>query len=157
MVENGYIKSDVGASAKKKPIDVRFRSFGTQIYAADYFAEEVRRTIITEFGEDRLYGGGLSVRTTLDPNAAALCPTRLDRWLVAFDRQQGWRGVLQKIDVSGDWGKTLADMDIANDVAPWRMAVVTSVERNKVTVGFRPNKAPDGRIPRRAARRRDLL
>ena len=38
-------------------------------------------------------------------------------------------------------------MDIANDVAPWRIGVVTQVERNKVTVGFRPSKLADGRIP----------
>ena len=147
MVDNGYVQKDEAAAAKKKPIDVRFRSFGTQIYAADYFAEEVRRTIIAEFGEEKLYGGGLSVRTTLDPQLQRYARRALIDGLVAFDRSQGWRGVLQKIDVSGDWGITLAQMDIANDVAPWRIGVITAVERNKVTVGFRPSKLPDGRIP----------
>ena len=157
MAENGYIKREDAIEAKKKPIEVRFRSFGTQIYAADYFAEEVRRTIIAEFGEEKLYGGGLSVRTTLDPKLQKYARRALIDGLVAFDRQRrpdgkggtfgGWRGVLQKIDVSGDWGVTLANMDIANDVAPWRIGVVTQVERNKVTVGFRPNKLADGRIP----------
>ncbi len=147
MAENGFIKPEEAAASKKKSIDVRFRSFGTQIQAADYFAEEVRRTIITEFGEDRLYGGGLSVRTTLDPTLQKYARRALIDGLVAFDRQQGWRGVLQKIDVTGDWGKTLADMDIANDVAPWKLAVVTQIDSRKITVGFRPAKMPDGRIP----------
>ena len=147
MAENSFLPRDESAAAKKKPIEVRFRSFGTQIYAADYFAEEVRRTIISEFGEEKLYGGGLSVRTTLDPRLQRLARRALIDGLVSFDRAQGWRGVLQKIDVSGDWGLTLAQMDIANDVAPWRIGVVTAVERTKVTVGFRPSRGPDGRIP----------
>ena len=157
MVENGHIKADEAKVAKAKPIDVRFRSFGTQIYAADYFAEEVRRTIITEFGEEKLYGGGLSVRTTLDPKLQALARRALIDGLVAFDRVVrsddrggtigGWRGALNKIDVAGDWGTALAQMDVATDIAPWRLGVVTNVERNKVTVGLRPNKLPDGRVP----------
>ena len=147
MVENGHIKAEEAKVAKTKPIDVRFRSFGTQIYAADYFAEEVRRTIIAEFGEEKLYGGGLSVRTTLDPKLQGYARRALIDGLVAFDRQEGWRGPQQKIDVAGDWGTTLGQMDIATDVAPWRLAVVTQVDRNKVTVGLRPAKLPDGRIP----------
>ena len=146
MAENKAITAEQAKAGKAKPIEVRFRSFGTQIYAADYFAEEVRRTIITQFGEDKLYGGGMSVRTTLDPKLQSHARRALIDGLVAYDRQQGWRGVLQKIDVAGDWGTTLAQMDIANDVAPWRLAVVTSIERNKATVGFRPNKTADGKI-----------
>ena len=34
---------------------------------AEFFAEDVRRTLFTQYGEEKLYGGGLSVRTTLDP------------------------------------------------------------------------------------------
>ena len=35
--------ADAGKAAKAKPLKVNIRPFGTQIYAADYFAEEVRR------------------------------------------------------------------------------------------------------------------
>ncbi len=157
MAENEFITPAEAKAAKAKPIEVRFRSFGTQIYAADYFAEEVRRTLIAEFGEEKLYGGGLSVRTTLDPHLQALARRALIDGLVAFDRVPrsdgqggtlgGWRGPLNKIDVSGDWGTALAQMDVATDIAPWRLAVVTSVDQRKVTVGLRPNRLPDGRIP----------
>ena len=65
------------------------RPFGTQIYAADYFAEDVRRKILVRFGEDGLYGGGLSVRTTLDPNLQRMARKALIDGLVAFDRDEG--------------------------------------------------------------------
>ena len=36
--------------------------------SAPYFTETVRRQLVDEFGSDRLYGGGLFVRTTLSPD-----------------------------------------------------------------------------------------
>ena len=147
MAENKHITTDEAKAAKTKPLTVRLRSFGTQIQAADYFAEEVRRTLVSQFGEDTLYGGGLSVRTTLDPKLQKLARRALIDGLVAFDRQQGWRGVLQKIEITGDWGVTLASNDVPSDIAPWRMGVVLDAQRTKAVVGLRPVKRADNTIP----------
>ena len=68
MYENGYITAEQAEAAKAKPLGVNIRPTGAHIFAAEYFAEEVRRTLLTAYGEDKLYGGGLSVRTTLDPH-----------------------------------------------------------------------------------------
>ncbi len=68
MVENGYAQAARRAtSAKKEPLAVTTRPTGAHIFAAEYFAEEVRRDLNDRYGEKKLYEGGLSVRTTLDP------------------------------------------------------------------------------------------
>ena len=108
MAENGFITPEEARAAKAKELKVNIRPFGTQIYAADYFAEEVRRQLVQMYGEDGLYGrpertggsgedeskvnGGLSVRTTLDPRLQKIGRRVLIDGLVAFDRGQGWRG-----------------------------------------------------------------
>ncbi|HMN88025.1 MAG TPA: transglycosylase domain-containing protein, partial [Bauldia sp.] len=46
MAENGYITEAQATAAAAKPLTVNIRPFGTQIHAADYFAEEVRRTLV---------------------------------------------------------------------------------------------------------------
>ena len=56
MAEVGYISGEQAKAAKAKPLTVNIRPFGTQIYAADYFAEEVRRRLMDMVGEDGLYG-----------------------------------------------------------------------------------------------------
>ena len=33
----------------------------------DYFTDEVRRQLSGTFGEDEFFGGGLSIRATVDP------------------------------------------------------------------------------------------
>jgi penicillin-binding protein 1A len=157
MAEVGYISGDQAKAAKLKALTVNIRPFGTQIYAADYFAEEVRRRLMEMVGEDGLYGrsertgiadgsvnGGLSVRTTLDPKLQRTARKALIDGLVAFDREKGWRGAVQRIDLAGDWGTTLGGVEIPNDLTPWRLGVVLDAQRGKAVVGLRPGRQPDG-------------
>src|SRR5262245_48651766 len=159
MADTGAITVAEAKAAKAVPFKVNIRPLGTQIYAADYFAEDVRRTLVTYFGEDGLYGraeraavgdgrvnGGLSVRTTLDPNLQRLARKALIDGLVSFDREKGWRGPLQKIDIGGDWGSAIAGIEIPGDLAPWRLGVVLEVQRTKAVVGLRRAAQTDGNV-----------
>ncbi len=146
MVENGYITSEDADAAKAKPLGVNLRQTGAHIFAADYFAEEVRRTLLSQFGEDKLYNGGLSVRTTLDPRLQQAARTSLMDGLVQFDRGKGWRGPVTKLDITGDWGKALDAVQSPPDIQPWRLGVVLKTEGNKAMVGLRPEKQQDGSL-----------
>ena len=146
MVQNGYLKKEVAEQAKQKPLGVNIRPFGAHIFAAEFFAEEVRRAILSQYGEDKLYGGGMSVRTTLDPVMQGHARKALADGLVAFDRDRGWRGAVNQIDISGDWGVLLGGFDVATDIAPWRLGVVLEVQRAKIVVGLKPGKAVDGSL-----------
>ena len=118
MAENGYITADEAAEAKKHPLTVNLRQTGAHISTAEFFAEEVRRTLLTQYGEEKLYGGGMSVRTTLDPRLQMEARQALIDGLVRFDRQQGWRGPVAKIDIAGDWGVPLGAIDSPSDIQP---------------------------------------
>src|SRR5215469_14965247 len=72
MAEDGYITVAKAEKAKKDPLQVSARPTGAHIFAAEYFAEEVRRYLYEKYGEKKLYEGGLSVRTTLDPKLQVL-------------------------------------------------------------------------------------
>ncbi|HRD75054.1 MAG TPA: penicillin-binding transpeptidase domain-containing protein, partial [Hyphomicrobiaceae bacterium] len=158
MAKNGFIKDEEAKTAKAKPLTVNIRPFGTRVYAADYFAEEVRRQLVGFYGDDGLYGrmerissgdkrvnGGLSVRTTLDPKMQAMARKALVDGLVAFDRVHvGWRGALKNIDVSGDWGPVLGAIDVPSDITPWRLSVVLELQPKTAIVGLRPPKLQDG-------------
>ena len=149
MAENGYITQDEAAAARKKPLAVNIRSTGAHIFAAEFFAEEVRRSLLTQYGEEKLYSGGLSVRTTLDPRLQSMARQALINGLVAFDRSAqtgGWRGPVNKIDIAGDWGVPLGALDLPTDISPWRMGVVLESGKLKATVGLRPVKQQDGAL-----------
>jgi penicillin-binding protein 1A len=146
MQENGYITAEEAEAAKAKPLGINMRPTGAHIFAAEYFAEEVRRTLLTTYGEEKLYGGGLSVRTTLDPHLQQIARSALVSGLVAFDRRKGWRGPVKKIDVTGDWGKALREIDSPRDIQPWRLGVVLKTEAKKAIIGLNPEKQQDGTL-----------
>jgi penicillin-binding protein 1A len=146
MAENGYITAAEAEAAKKKPLGINIRPTGAHIFAAEYFAEEVRRTLLSTYGEDKLYSGGLSVRTTLDPKLQQIARRVLIDGLVDFDRQKGWRGPVAKIDINGDWGAALNKVESPGDIQPWRLGIVLKIEPTKATVGLRPEKQQDGSL-----------
>ena len=136
---NGYITAEQARAAKAKPLKVNIRPFGTQIYAADYFAEEVRRTLVSDVRRGRALRPRRARRRRRRPRqrrpvgahharsqaAAASARKALIDGLVAFDREQGWRGPVQeRIDIAGDWGAALTGIEIPTDLAPWRLGVV---------------------------------
>src|SRR5215212_9899449 len=88
MVEDRYLKAEDGEKAKKDTLAVTPRPTGAHIFAAEYFAEEVRRDLNDRFGEKKLYEGGLSVRTTLDPKLQSVARKALTDGMVKFDETQ---------------------------------------------------------------------
>jgi len=146
MAESGFIKPEEVATSRAEPLDVTPRATGAQIYAGDFFAEEVRRTIYERFGEKGLYEGGLSVRTTLDPKLQAAARKALTDGLVAYDQRFGWRGPAARIEIGGDWGVKLADTPALADVAPWRLAVVLATTATEAQIGLQPERLPSGEV-----------
>src|SRR6516164_7279556 len=148
LLENGWIKQADADKARKEPLNVVNRSNGVHTFAGEYFAEEVRRDIFERYGEKKLYEGSLSVRTTLDPKIQVMARKTMAAGLVKYDEEQGWRGPLSKLDLSGDWGVKLADVKSLSDVSPWRMAVVLEVSDQSARIGFQPGRDLGGAVSR---------
>lgn len=147
MVENGYIQREEGDKAKKAPLGVNPRSVTPNSMAAGFFAEEVRRDLAERYGEKRLYEGGLSVRTTIDPKMQLMARKALADGLVRFDEARGWRGAVQKIELGArEWGLALAEVPALGDVQPWRLAVVLSTAADSAQIGLQPKKEAGGQV-----------
>jgi penicillin-binding protein 1A len=144
MVEDGFVTRAVALDAKAQELGVR-KSGPTRIFAAEHFAEEVRRELMARYGEDRLYGGGLSVRTSLEPELQAIAEKVLRKGLIAYDRRHGWRGPLRKIPPGSDWQRALSEAEISGKPADWQLAAVLSLTKEKARIGFADGKS--GEIP----------
>ncbi len=146
MVENGYVTQEDAEEAKQQPLGVQQRRTGTHLFASDYFAEEVRRQLMEKYGDDALYEGGLSVRTSLDPKLQVLAREALQNGLVQYDERRGFHGPVDQIDISGDWGPELAKVSELRDVPEWKIAVVTAVSAERVEIGLRPSVNAGGKV-----------
>ncbi|KAA0970556.1 penicillin-binding protein 1A [Aureimonas fodinaquatilis] len=146
MLENGVITAEQAADASAKPLDVNPRPTGTYLASAEYFTEEVRRQIIARYGVDELYEGGLSVRTTLDPEMQVFARAALQHALVAFDQRKGWRGPVEKVSLEADWAVPLGAVRAFSDVPEWRLAIVLSSSADSATLGLQPPRAVSGQL-----------
>ena len=147
MVEDGAATQAEATQAEAQPLELHHRKEAEEV-RAPYFAEEVRRDLLTRYGEKVLYGAGLSVRTSLDERLQAASDTALRAGLIAYEHKHGgWRGAIARIDPKGDWAGHLAAVPVpgvAADVG-WRLAMVVRSEPDGAAIGFA--NGATGRIP----------
>ncbi|MCP8895531.1 penicillin-binding protein 1A [Shinella daejeonensis] len=146
MTENGYVSASEGADAKKQPLGVTPRHRGSYLFASEFFAEEVRRQIIERYGDNALYEGGLSVRTSLDPRLQVAARKTLQRGLLNYDERRGFHGPIETIEIGGDWGVELAKVNAYSDVPEWKLAAVLAVDDRGVDIGLQPRKEASGKV-----------
>ena len=138
MVSDGVLSNAEAAEARATPLDVYERS-ATEFITADYFAEEVRRELQDIYGDDALYKGGLSVRTSVDPQLQEIATRSLREGLIAYDRRHGWRGPVAQLREPDDWQQGLDQIAFPAGAGSWKMAAVVAVGSDEVEIGF-----PDG-------------
>ncbi|WP_457936506.1 penicillin-binding protein 1A [Mesorhizobium sp. 10J20-29] len=146
MVENGYVTPEEGEKARAQPLGVTPRRNGTYLFAGEYFTEEVRREIISRYGEDALYEGGLSVRTTLDPKLQLMARRAMQNGLMKYDTLRGYRGPVKRIELGADWGVPLSEVKALSDVPEWRLAVVLESNKDGLTIGLQPPREISGAL-----------
>ena len=118
MAEDGVVAVEEAEELSKEPIRVARTDVGA-VVKAPYFAEDVRRELVDRVGEDGLYKGGLSVRTTLNPRLQRIAQSALREGLVAYDRRHGWRGPVSTLDSKRPWQEQLPDVAVPPGAGDW--------------------------------------
>ncbi len=144
MVVNGYVTQDEADKSKALPLEVNPRRRSSYLASAEFFSEETRREIVGRYGQDALYEGGLSIRTTLDPDLQRKARAAMQRGLIRYDLRKGYRGPITKIELGEDWGVPLGEVPGLADVPEWKVAVVLSANENDLSVGIKPSKETSG-------------
>jgi penicillin-binding protein 1A len=155
MAENGYITQVDADEAKTQPLGVTPRRGSGTVAASEYFSEEVRRQIIGRYGDEALYEGGLSVRTSLDPDLQVIARATLQKGLLDYDERRGFHGPAATIETSPDWATNLAKLisdnkiPVLRDVPEWSLAVVLSVSDSEVEIGLEPKNGNNAQPERK--------
>ena len=143
MLEDGRISPVEAEEATASPLEVRSRG-ATEFFEAEWFSEEVRRELMEVFGQEKLYSGGLSVRTTIDPKLQRIGERALRSGLQGYDRRHGWRGPLARLD-KDDLAAALGSAPEPPGLSPYRLAAVAGVSADAAAILLKDGSA--GRIP----------
>ena len=131
MAEDGYITAEERDAAKAESLNVVPRQSGSQLYSAEYFTEEVRRSSIRSTARTSSMAAGLSVRTTLEPKLQEYARQALMDGLIEYDHGTGFRGPVASVDIAGDWGPAVAAIKPLRDVPEWTLAVVLEMDSQR--------------------------
>ena len=138
MVEDGHITQKEADDAKAGELDWTKRLEGAEYLASEYFVEEARKQVYKMYGEDELYEGGLSIRTTLDTSMQLEGRRALRRGLEIMDRRHGYRGPLTSFESMSDWKTQLSAVKAPLDIGDWRVGLVMSVSDKSAKLSFVP-------------------
>ncbi|MEM6324987.1 MAG: PBP1A family penicillin-binding protein [Pseudomonadota bacterium] len=146
MFENGYLTKDgydVAVAAPLRTVQSGdFPSFRTTMPDRDYFTDEIRRQLSRDFGEEEFFGGGLTIRATIDRELQAVAAWALRSGLERYDRNLGvWHGTLGALPAEAlvdepTWRAALATFDAPRDISGWALAVVLEVGNNDARIGI---------------------
>ena len=142
MVANGYITAAEAAAAQAEPL-VAVAGFAPRVVEqGDYFLEDVRRDLIARFGEaqgdgpNSVYGGGLWIRTSIDPAMQTAAERALRDGLLRYESGRPWRGPPAHIDLGEGWIARLRNAHIATGYVEWVPAVVLAKDGGFSRLGF---------------------
>jgi penicillin-binding protein 1A len=146
MWQNGYIDEATYLSEKELPLlsvqNGDYEAFREALPPRSYFTDEIRRQLSGTFGEDEFFGGGLTIRATVDPDLQEAAEKALRAGLERYDRGQGvWRGTgktlsLESLGSEASWRAALAKVELPRDIATWFPAVVLEVGESDARIGI---------------------
>ncbi|MEH6788552.1 MAG: PBP1A family penicillin-binding protein [Paracoccus sp. (in: a-proteobacteria)] len=146
MWQNGYLDEATYQAEARLPLksvqNGDYPDFREQMPTRDYFTDEIRRQLSREFGYDEFFGGGLTIRATVDPNLQAAAAEALREALEQYDRGRGlWRGTGKTIPEDqlqdeATWRGALFATRVPRDIPGWRPAVVLEVGASDARIGI---------------------
>lgn len=145
MVEDGFVSQSDADEAKTIDLENIKRLTGEEITASGYFVEEARKEIAKLYGEEELYEGGLSIRTTLDTNLQLIGQRALKNGLESYDKRYGYRGPLENFENFDDWKSRLDALEAPKDIADWRLALVLEAGDSSAKIGLAKKKDEEER------------
>jgi len=135
MFAEGYIEKNQKEIAQLKSLTVV--EGDNNFVRAPYFAEEVRRKLMTIYGEKGLYEGGLLVHATVDANMQMIAEKALRSGLVEYDRRHGLHSKpVAHFEDLETWNEQLKAVHKPLGAGDWKLAVVLKSESKKAVVGF---------------------
>ncbi|KLE35429.1 penicillin-binding protein 1A [Aurantiacibacter luteus] len=143
MEDNGHITVAQRDAAKAKPLGIFQGQREERSADAGYFFEEVRRQLISMYGEeaedgpDSVYAGGLWVRTSLDTELQDAARNSLRAALLRYQSGRGWSGPLATLNPNnGNLAQQLASSYLSISYEDWRVAVVLGTNGGGADIAF---------------------
>ena len=130
LSENNFISRNELIEYTKEEINLKKRKIKL-LKEANYYTEEVRRIIKENYGFDKLYAEGLSIKSSLDVDYQLHALHALRSGIESYDKRHGWRGPVLNTKIKKNWKKELKKKKIDTSLG-WKFAEITNVQESEI-------------------------
>ena len=128
--ENSFINNNQLEKYKSEEINLKKRKIKL-LQEANYYTEEIRRIIKDNYGYDKLYAEGFSIKSALDVNYQLYALSALRSGIESYDRRHGWRGAILNTKLDTNWKEKLREKKIDTSLK-WNFAEITNVSDTEI-------------------------
>ena len=136
--ENNFISKEELINFKKSKLNLKKRKIEI-INEANSYTEEVRRSVNENYGFEKLYSQGLSIRTPLNINYQIQALKSLRKGIEDYDKRNGWRGPITNKISDKNWKNKIERYKL-DPTLSWHFAEITNLDNSKLNFKIIVNK-----------------
>ena len=138
LKDNGFITKKEFNTFKNTKLRLKKRKIEI-VNEANSYTEEVRRSVNENFGFEKLYSQGLSIKTPLNIDYQIKALNSLRAGIEQYDRRRGWRGVITNTYKNKNWKKTIKNFKL-DPTLKWKFAEIIDLNNSEIKFKLIDNK-----------------
>ncbi len=138
LKDNGFITKKEFNTFKNTKLKLKKRKIEI-VNEANSYTEEVRRSVNENYGFEKLYSQGLSIKTPLNIDYQIKALNSLRAGIEQYDRRRGWRGVITNTYKNKNWKKTIKNLKL-DPTLKWKYAEIIDLNNSEIKFKLIDNK-----------------
>ena len=130
LEENNFISKKELKKLKETKIKLKKRKIEI-VNEANSYTEEVRKTVKSIYGFEKLYSQGLSISTPLKINYQIQALKSLRKGIEDYDKRRGWRGPITNKIKNNNWEKKITKYKL-DPTLNWNLVEIISLNSNEI-------------------------
>ncbi len=138
LLDNNFITKKEFTNYKNTKLKLKRRKIEI-LNEANSYTEEVRRSVKKNYGFEKLYSQGFSIRTPLNINYQIQALNSLRQGIEQYDRRHGWRGPITNKIKDKNWEKKVDQFKL-DPTLSWEAAEIISLSDSEIKFKTIKNK-----------------
>jgi penicillin-binding protein 1A len=130
LEENNFISKKQLNILKESKLNLKKRKIEI-VNEANSYTEEVRRSVNENYGFEKLYSQGLSIKTPLDINYQIQALKSLRKGIEEYDKRHGWRGPITNKVKDSNWKNKIEKFKL-DPTLNWNFAEITDLNNSQI-------------------------
>jgi len=132
LFDNKFIDLQKYQELKKKEIKLKKKE-KVFLEDAQYYIEDVRKSIIETLTYEKVYKQGFNINTPINLELQKIATESLRNGLERYDRRKGWRGALSNKNYNSKWSEGLEKYKLEKSIN-WKVSIIKKIEKFSVEI-----------------------